>query len=87
MDLSTAIWYVAGIFALLALLQLLAQPLELVFRALGNSIIGGLALVVMNLVGAYVGFHVGLNPISAAIVGLLGVPGFVALGAMRMILG
>jgi inhibitor of the pro-sigma K processing machinery len=86
MALSTAFWYVGGLFALLLLLQVLARPLEVLLRVAGSSITGGLALWVINLAGAPVGFHLALNPASAAIAGMLGLPGVVALGLMRLIL-
>lgn len=87
MDLSSAVGYVVGLIALLIALQVLAKPLEWTARIVGNSIAGGLGIWLVNLIGGLVGFHLGLNPVSAVVVGLLGVPGLVALGVMRWILG
>jgi inhibitor of the pro-sigma K processing machinery len=87
MDSTTAVWYAAGLLVLLLLVQLLAKPLEITARILGNSLMGGLAIWVVNLVGVHVGFQIGLNPVSAVIVGMLGLPGLISLGAVRIILG
>jgi inhibitor of the pro-sigma K processing machinery len=87
MDLTTAFWYVVGLFVLLLLLQLLAKPLEITLKLAGSSLAGGIALWGMNLAGGVVGFHLALNPVSAAIAGTLGIPGVVSLGLMRLILG
>lgn len=87
MDLTTAFWYTLGLFVLLLLLQVLAKPLEVMFKVLGSSIAGGLALWGINLVGGAVGFHLALNPVSAMVAGMFGIPGVVGLGAMRLILG
>lgn len=87
MDLNTAFWYAMGLIAILMLLHVLSKPLEVALRVLGSSVVGGLALWVVNLVGGLVGFHIGLNPVSAVIVGVLGVPGLVGLGVLRAILG
>lgn len=87
MDLTTALWYTGGLIALLVLLQILAKPLEWAARIIGNSIVGGCALLLINEAGQYVGFHVGLNPVTALLVGMLGLPGLVAVGLARAILG
>jgi inhibitor of the pro-sigma K processing machinery len=87
MDLTTAFWYAAGIILALVLVQLLAKPIELAVRVLANSVVGGLALWVVNQVGGAFHFHIGLNPISAVVVGVLGAPGLVSLGIIRAILG
>lgn len=84
---TTAFWYVAGVVMLLIALQVLARPMEICLKILGNSIAGGVVLWVINAVGGLVGIHLALNPASAAIVGILGIPGLVGLGAMRLILG
>ena len=87
MELASAVGYVVGLIALLIALQILAKPVEWTARIVGNSIAGGLGIWVVNLVGGLFGLHLGLNPVTAAVVGLLGVPGLVALGIMRWILG
>lgn len=87
MNLTTAFWYAAGILVALVLVQIFARQLELLARALGNSIAGGVALWLLNVVGGYAGFHLALNPVSAAITGLLGVPGLISLVIIRQILG
>jgi inhibitor of the pro-sigma K processing machinery len=87
MDVTTAFWYAAGVILLLVALQVLAQPLEMLFRVVGNSIIGGLGLSAINLAAGLFHFHLTLNPVTAVVVGMLGVPGLVALGFIRAILG
>lgn len=87
MELNSAIWYAMGVIFLLLLLHLLAKPLEVLLRLVGSSLVGGVALWALNLAGGLVGFHIGLNPVSAATVGLLGVPGLIGLGLLRLILG
>lgn len=87
MDPSTAFWYAAGMLALLILLQVLAKPLEAVLQLAGSTLIGGLALWVLNLIGGLFGIHLALNPASAVIVGVLGLPGVVSLGIVRLLLG
>lgn len=87
MDVTTTFWFALGLIGVLLLLQVLAKPLEVFMRVLGSSLLGGAALWIVNLIGGWLGFHLGLNPASAAIVGVLGVPGFLGLAILRVILG
>ena len=87
MDLTSGFWYAVGIVGVLVFIQVFARQLEVMMRVLGNSIIGGLALWALNGVGGQLGFHIALNPVSAAVTGLLGVPGLVGLVLVRRILG
>jgi inhibitor of the pro-sigma K processing machinery len=86
MDATTVFWYVGGIVVLLLAIVVLAKPLEIGFKLLGSSLVGGAVLWVLNQAGSLISFHLALNPVSALIVGLLGVPGVVTLGLMKLIL-
>lgn len=85
--MTTAFGYAVGIFGVLIFVQVFARQLEMLARVLGNSIVGGLALWVLNGVGGPFGFHVALNPVSAVVTGVLGVPGLISLVLVRRILG
>jgi len=43
-------------------------------------------LLLLNFVGGYFGLHIALNPVTALVVGFLGVPGVVLLLVLRYIL-
>lgn len=86
MDLTTAFWYATGIVVLLLLLRVLARPVEILLRIAVNSIAGGLAIWGINLLGSPVGLHLALNPAAAIVAGVLGFPGVVSLGLIRLIL-
>lgn len=87
MDLTTAFWYAAGLILLLIALQALATPLQVAAKVVASSVIGGLSLWALNLAGGIFGFHLGVNPVSAVLVGMLGAPGVVGLSVMSLILG
>lgn len=87
MELNSALWLSAGLILSLMLLQVLAGPLEIAVRTLGSSLAGGVAIWVLNLVGAPLGVEIGLNPMSALIAGVLGLPGILALSVSRLLLG
>lgn len=77
---------------LVALLAALA--LGLLLYAPGRSLAslglrfagGGAALWGLNLAGAAIGFHLGLNPATALIVGILGLPGLALLIWLQLLL-
>jgi len=75
----------AVIFVIFAL-QAFAKPGAMILRVVVNSFIGGFSLWGANLLSGLVDFHVGLNPASAVLVGTLGLPGYIGLGVIRLIL-
>ncbi len=49
-------------------------PLKAVMKLIGNSILGGLLIFIINLIGGNFGFHIGLNIGTSILVGVLGIP-------------
>lgn len=80
MDLSQKILaaLLAGFF-LIALLRVFSAPLRLALRLLVNTLLGFLALWAVNLTAGITGIALGLNPLNALVIGVLGLPGFVLL--------
>ncbi len=74
-EIGILLAYAVGILLLYVLGYMFLVPIKLVVRLIINSIFGGISILVINWVGGYFGFHLALNFISAAIVGVLGVPG------------
>ncbi len=60
----------------LAALILLRRPLAFLWRLLFRSGVGLCCLWLFNQAGALIGIQVGVNLVSALVVGVLGVPGF-----------
>ena len=60
-------------------------PLKLVLKLAASSVIGGLAILIINALGAGFGLMIPLNLISAAIVGVLGIPGVMLLLMLTLI--
>jgi len=61
-------------------------PMKILFKLLVNGTLGGLALMVLNFLGAIVNFSIAINPLSALTVGFLGIPGLVLLIALRLVI-
>ncbi len=71
--------YAAGLFLIYLLGKFLIVPLKWVGRLILSSIIGGVFILALNLVGGHWGIFLPLNLLTAAITGLLGIPGVVLL--------
>lgn len=75
----------AGFF-LIALLRVFSTPLRLALKLLANTLLGFLALWVVNLTAGVTGIALGLNLWNALVVGVLGLPGFVLLLLVQWVL-
>lgn len=75
-----------GIVLLYIMGAVLETPLKWLFRLLVNGVMGGLALVGLNLAGVLVNFSLAVNPASALLVGFLGIPGVVLLLSLRLVI-
>ena len=65
----------AGFF-LIALLRLFQAPLKVAVKLLANTLLGFLALWVVNLTSGITGLTLGMNFWNALVIGVLGLPGF-----------
>ena len=86
-DVNVIIAYAFGIILIYLIGRMFLLPVKLVFRLIYNGIIGGVILWVVNLIGGHFGFTVPLNPITALVVGFLGLPGVVLLILYRVFIG
>ena len=74
METNTIITYLACIFFLLIIGRIFILPIKSILKLIGNSVLGGILIFVINLVGGMFNFHIGLNIGTAIIVGILGIP-------------
>ena len=65
---------------------LLLVPMKLLWRLLAGGVLGALALLLVNVVGALFGFTVSVNPFTAMAVGFLGLPGAVLVVVLQLLL-
>lgn len=64
------------LFLVVMCLRLFAAPLKLALKVLLNSALGFGAVWLLNLTTSVTGLSLGLNLFNAAIIGILGIPGF-----------
>lgn len=65
---------------LFVIVRLILGPIKLITRFFLKCGVALLVLIGINLIGQFTGFHLPVNPVSVAGVGLLGIPGLVLLG-------
>ena len=87
MDLNTIIIYFACLIVIFIIGKIFYLPLKHIFKLLINSILGGVLIYIVNIVGASFNFHVGLNFGTAIFTGLLGIPGVVVLVLVKVLIG
>jgi len=85
-ELSVILAFGAGLILLYILGWLLIVPLKYLSKLIINGVIGGVLLFIVNFFGGYIGLHIGINPVTALIAGLLGVPGVIMLIVLQYIL-
>ena len=87
MDFNSVITILTCIIVLFIFGRIFLWPLKSILKLIFNSVLGGVCIFIINLIGANFGFHIGLNILTSAIVGLLGIPGALLLIILKIILG
>lgn len=86
MDITTILFYLAGLILVYVVGTILVVPLRLLIKLIMNGIAGGVFLFLFNLVGGIFNLSLAINPLNAIIVGFLGVPGVILLLVFNFIL-
>jgi len=86
MDFSNVLTIIACIIAFWIVGRVFSVPLKAIWKLILNSISWGLLIFFINLIGGLFGFKIGLNIITAIIVGVLGIPGAVLLIILKIFL-
>lgn len=86
MDFNTVITFIACIIILFILGKIFVWPFKSILKLIFNSILGGVLIYIINVIGMNFNFHIGLNLLTSVLVGLLGIPGAVLLIILKIIL-
>ena len=83
-ELNIILAYAFGIILIYLIGRVFLMPIKLVLRLIYNGLIGGVMLWVLNFIGAYFGFSIAINPITALVAGFLGMPGIIILVLFKL---
>lgn len=86
MDINI-ITYLACICFIFIFGRIFIVPIKKILKLVLNSILGGVVIFIINLIGANFGFHIGLNFLTSILIGLLGLPGVVCLIIIKLLIG
>ncbi len=78
--------FALGLLLLYLISWLLLVPMRFLWRLLAGGLLGGCMLWVVSQFGFLLGFTVSVNPFTALIAGLLGVPGVALVIALGLLL-
>lgn len=87
MDFNSIIAYIACIIFLFIFGKIFIVPIKTILRLVINSILGGIIIFIINLIGSIWNFHIGVNLITSIFVGILGIPGAVVIIIIKLLLG
>lgn len=81
------ITYLACICFLFIFGRIFIVPIKKVLKLVLNSILGGIVIWLINLFGASINLHIGINFITSILVGLLGLPGAICIIIVKLLVG
>ena len=86
MDFDSIIAYIACIFFLFIFGKIFIVPITTLLKLIINSVLGGVLIFIINFIGSFFNFHIGLNLITAIFVGILGIPGAIAIVIIKLLI-
>ena len=86
MEIGILLAYAFGILVLYIVGYLFLVPVKFLMKLIVNSVLGGLALLLMNWIGGIWGFQIPLNLLSALCIGAFGIPGLLLVFLLGLLL-
>lgn len=83
---TNLITYLACICFLFIFGKVFIVPIKKILKLIFNSILGGITILLINLIGGMWGFHIGLNFFTSILVGILGLPGAICLVIIKLLI-
>lgn len=85
-DIGIVLAYSAGIMLVFMVSWIFVEPLKFLGKLIMNSILGAVFLIIFNYFGQYFGWYIAVNEITALILGIMGIPGFIAILIVKFLL-
>lgn len=85
-NFQVILFFALGLVLLYFTGWLLLAPLKVILKLVINAIVGGLVLLLVNLVGGIFSVTIPINPWSAIVAGYFGLPGIILLFLLKLIL-
>lgn len=85
-EYSTIFFYIVGIIFLFFLGRMFIGPMKIVVKLVYSCLLGGITILIINLIGGVFDFYIELNPLTSFMIGTLGIPGICLTVALKNIL-
>lgn len=85
MSVGAVAAYILSAVLLLVIGRIFFKPLRGLLILVLHSLLGGVGLYIFNLIFMSIGFTIGLNPVTASVCGLFGLPGLVLLVLLKLL--
>jgi inhibitor of the pro-sigma K processing machinery len=79
-------YFLISILGLYLLVKIFSWPLKILFKLVINAVLGAILLIIVNIIGNYFNFYIGINAITALIAGFFGIPGVIFLIIFKLFL-
>ena len=86
MEENYIIIYIICSVIIYAICKLFNIPLKKIIALIINSILGGILIFIINIIGKSFFFHIGLNIWTSIFIGIFGIPGAALLVILKLIL-
>lgn len=84
MTFGTVVGYLLGILIIFVAAKIFFAPLKIILKFIINSIVGIGVMLIINLLSPVLNIYIGINAVSALVVGILGVPGLCLLMLLQV---
>lgn len=85
-DIGIVLAYSAGIMLVFMVSWIFVKPLKFLGKLVLNSVLGAVFLMIFNYFGQYFDLYIAVNEVTALILGILGIPGFIAILIVKFLL-
>ena len=82
-DMGSVFIYIVGIFLLYLCCRLFLKPIKWLLKLVLSCGIGAAAIAVFNYFASFMDLHLAINPLTAMITGILGIPGMIMMLVLR----
>lgn len=86
MQINSIVVFLGCVIFLFLIGRFFIWPLKTILKLTLNSILGGILIFIINIIGNVFGLHIGLNYLTAIIVGILGIPGAILLILIKLMI-
>jgi len=73
------------LFLIYIVVKVMIVPIQWIVKILVNSVLALVGLIILNIIGGFVGYHLPVNFVTVIGVGALGVPGLILLIIMHFL--